>query len=150
MPVAVGFSFDREGLNATQINDLVRQSAGKIHFIARRTYENYLLNSAAIAAVASMEDGFGNITAEQVGAWITAYAGRYSKLPVDMPLSDLKWLTECDAPKLLAALFSELSETRVEFRKTRHSRLLTEWLIKHNRAVLDELIEYVSNFRKAA
>jgi hypothetical protein len=29
-------------------------------------------------------------------------------------------------------LFSELSEARVEFRKTTHSVMLTEWLLENN------------------
>ncbi len=150
MPVAVAFSFDRETLTAKQMSDLINQSEGKISFIGRRTYENYLLHAAAIAAVASAEDGFGTITPQRVVDWVKKNGSTFAKSMADNPLSDSNWMVACDAPKLLKSLFADLSEARVEYRKTRHSRLLTQWLIENDRPAIEELIKYVQILGESA
>src|SRR5262249_44633842 len=53
LPPAIGFIFDQEGRSETEQADLKRQSGGRVHFLPRRIYENYLLNAQAIAAVMS-------------------------------------------------------------------------------------------------
>lgn len=51
IPPAVGFIFDRESKSNPEIQDLVRQSGGLIHFLRRKLFENYLLEPQAIANV---------------------------------------------------------------------------------------------------
>lgn len=58
LPPAVGFIFDREGRSKREIQDLKRESKDdrgrpQVYFLARRMYENYLLNPQAIAEVVS-------------------------------------------------------------------------------------------------
>jgi hypothetical protein len=58
LPPAIGFIFDQEGRSERERDDLVRQSGGKIVFLPRRMYENYVLNPIAIAAIMSSLEGF--------------------------------------------------------------------------------------------
>lgn len=51
LPPALAFSFDRERRTDKEIDDIKRRSRGTVHFISRRTYENYLLDAEAISAV---------------------------------------------------------------------------------------------------
>jgi hypothetical protein len=64
---------DREERNAEQRKDLDRRSDGKVTFTKRRMYENYLLNSQAIASVVSTLEGFserGEVTPDDVEIWL--------------------------------------------------------------------------------
>src|SRR5439155_26895911 len=69
-PPAVGLMFDREGRDQRARDDLERR--GNVFFLQRRMYENYILNPAAIAAVASRIPGFRDqpLTEGEVCAWL--------------------------------------------------------------------------------
>ncbi|MEQ8385266.1 MAG: hypothetical protein RH949_23175 [Coleofasciculus sp. A1-SPW-01] len=59
-------------------------------------------------------------------------------------LKDSDWVDQTiNAAKLLKDLFSELSENRIKFRKTRHSLKLTEWLLEHEPEQMIELAEFL-------
>jgi hypothetical protein len=51
LPPAVLFLFDREGRSEREIEDVERQSQGKVRFLKRRMLENYLLVPRAIASL---------------------------------------------------------------------------------------------------
>ena len=146
LPSAVNFSFDRESRTDQQIDDLKRESRGRVHFLPRLTYENYLLNSDAIAAVltAIPRTGQASVTTEAVIAWMKANGGRYSQIKNwSGDLDDTEWLAAVHSPSLLNALFDELSGVNLEYSKTTHSVLLTEWLLEHRPEALAELAGYI-------
>jgi hypothetical protein len=45
-------------------------------------------------------------------------------------------------------MFSELSETRVAFEKTKHSVALTKWLIRNDPASLQEIVALLGTILK--
>lgn len=127
LPPAVLFLFDRDGRSEQEIQDVVRESEGKVRFLPRRLYENYLLNPAAIARLyneAGLEFEIAT-TATEVEQWLTANGGRYVS-PKEPPaaLSDA-WLEAVDGATLLEDLFVGLSSSRLEYRKTTHTSRLT-------------------------
>jgi hypothetical protein len=146
LPTAVTFSFDREARTDLQILDLTRESRNRVHFLPRLTYENYLLHADAIAAVltATPRDGQGAVTVELVEAWLKANGSKFVPLcRWSGDLHDIDWLTKVQSPNLLAALFDELSGVNLEYLKTTHSILLTEWLLDHKPEALAELAAYI-------
>ncbi len=146
LPPAIAFIFDREGRGEAEQEDLRRR--GKVHFTPRRMYENYLLNPAAIAAVASSIEGFRDppLTEGDVSEWLerNRWNARYVETPPAERTHDV-WLREVRGAKILADLFSQLSEQRVVYDKVQHGIALTEWLLAHMPQDLDEVGELIEH-----
>jgi hypothetical protein len=123
------------------MGDLTNASHGLVHFITRRTFENYLLNHQAIAAVlseADKEQG-GGLTEKDVKAWMLAKARNPAFY--DPNLGD--WATTVQAPKMLVQLFNDLTNSRVAYDKVRHGFLLTDWIIKNSPADFQDLANHL-------
>ena len=142
LPPAIAFIFDREGKTVAEQDDLRRRSGGRVHFAPRRMYENYLLNPAAIAAVASNIEGFLDrpLTKGDVSEWLAQHrwdARYFETVPAEQ--TPEVWLREVRGARILAALFSELSEQRVAYDKVQHGIALPEWLLEHSPQELDDV-----------
>ena len=148
-PPAVGFVFDKECLSKQESEALKRRKPHPIEFIERRMYENYLLHPDAIAFVLNQEDKEQkqSLTGEEIREWLKTNKSNkdyFSKASTENKLSDSQWVDEnIDAAKLLDALFANFSEARVEFRKTKHSVMLTEWLLENNPDSFAELVQFL-------
>jgi ABC-type ATPase involved in cell division len=142
MPSALAYSLDKELRSEREVADLRRQFQGKLHFLPRRCFENYLLDPEAITAVLSelTSDGFA-ISCASVQGWLTQNGGTFH--PDRSGFDDADFVLKVDAARLLSSLFSALSQTTVSFDKVRHSVALTKWLLEHKPAALDELTAYV-------
>jgi hypothetical protein len=149
LPPTLAFSFDRESRTTQVIEDMGRRSKGRAHFLPRATYENYLLNPSAIFSVLTEDyhryamDGVPN--REAIAQWIESNSSKYGTRIAGAPfLQDTGWMASCNAPKLLADLFSEISDQRLTFSKLTHSIALTEWMLKNKPEELSELRNYVT------
>jgi predicted ATPase len=148
VPSAVGFLFDRESLSESDREDLQRHSSHPVEFLPYRLYENYLLWPEAIAAVLKSEDTGSNkeLTDKTVQQWIEQSKQNDSYLPRGKDPSECdwqEWRKNVHGASLLKDLFRELSENRVEYQKTRHSVLLTKWLIENRKEALKGLGEFL-------
>ncbi len=145
LPPAIGFVFDREKRSATDIEDLKRR--GKVFFLGRRMYENYLLSPAAIAAVATSLPNFRDpaLTGQDVTEWLNAHRwdSRFFK-PLPEDRTEETWHREVRGDKVLEAMFRELSEQRVEYDKVRHGAALTDWLLDHAPGDLVEVAQVLN------
>jgi predicted ATPase len=146
LPSMVSFSFDREHRSQKDIDDLDRESQGQVKFLPRLCYENYLLDSEAIAAIlnSTPREGLSPASASDVDAWLAKNGGKFIAR-WSSELSDPLWLSNVNAAKLLTCLFDELSGTNLEYRKTTHSLLLTEWILEHKPHLFKELAEYIES-----
>jgi len=148
-PPAIGFLFDREDRDEEEMKDLQKRSQHPVEFLKRRMYENYLLHPDAIAAVLKREDAGREPPLDRVAVleWLETHKSNkdfFSKDTTQQELSNPQWVNEnIDAAKLLHKLFAELSESRVEFRKTAHSMMLTEWLLENNPEQFAELAQFL-------
>src|SRR4028119_112515 len=148
-PPTVGFVFDRENRTKQERADLQKRRPHPIKFIKRRMYENYLLHPDAIAFVLNQEDKEPkqSLTGKEIREWLETHKSNknyFSKASTEKELSDSQWVDEnIDAAKLLDALFANFSEARVEFRKTKHSVMLTEWLLENNPDCFAELVQFL-------
>lgn len=148
IPSALAFVFDQESRTTQEREDLVRRSGGLLHFLPRRMYENYLIDTDALFSVMTGLPTFKQegITHEQVYAWLRDNGGKkeYGITPVEqVDIDDQTWLQQVDAAKLLKHLFEEMSGYREEYRKTTHSVRLTEWLICNKPNQLTELKNFL-------
>ncbi|MEQ9481782.1 AAA family ATPase [Coleofasciculus sp. F4-SAH-05] len=155
-PDQMRFVFDRENRSNAEIAKLERERPN-LFFLPRCMYENYLLHPQAITSI--INDEYEEyLPPEDVDA------AKVTELDVEQILMDKKskkryfdskefqeeklkdsdWVNQnINAAKLLKDLFSELSENRIEFRKTRHSLKLTEWLFEHKPDKMTELAEFL-------
>jgi predicted ATPase len=154
-PAAIGFVFDKECLSKLESETLKRRKPHPIEFLERRMYENYLLHSDAIAFVLNQEDQEQkqSLTGEEIREGLESNKlnkNYFSKNSTEEELSDSQWVDEnIDAAKLLDALFANFSEARVEFRKTKHSVMLTEWLLENNPDSFAELVQFLQGILDA-
>jgi hypothetical protein len=149
-PPAIGFVLDSEGRSEREVEDLKRRTHNPVEFLPRRMYENYLLHPEAIAIVINKEDESREepLSSTEVQEWLdkTKQEGHYLPKGVQKEgLSDSEWLCKVDGANLLKSLFTEFSEARVEFSKTKHSFELTEWLVEKEPDRLSELAEFLQN-----
>ncbi|MGI2906151.1 AAA family ATPase [Tolypothrix sp. VBCCA 56010] len=150
LPPAIGFIFDKESRTETEMADLIRLSKGKIKFLKRTMYENYLLNPQAISTVISQVDLTDSleikaITPEVVEQWIKDNGCRkkYIDEKISATPNQQKWLEHVHGAKLLEDIFSNLSDNRVCFDKVKHGVLLTDWIIKNAPSELSEVSELI-------
>jgi AAA domain, putative AbiEii toxin, Type IV TA system/AAA ATPase domain len=129
IPSALAFSFDNDDRSEQEIADMVRESKGLANFLPRRMYENYVLHPRAIADLLSKCLG-RTISEEQI------LKGLNSRQP--------NWQeSSIDAAKLLADIFTDLSDAKLEFRKTEHSLALTNFILKNDSDHFSELFDYL-------
>jgi predicted ATPase len=135
IPPAVGFIFDREKRSQKDQDDLIRRSQGKVVFLPRMMYENYLLNPQAIAYVISHIEGFRDdpITPKEVQQELQG------NIAISKYNTEEEWLREVHGAKVLEALFKKLSENRVEYDKVLYGVVLTEWIVNNAPADLQEI-----------
>jgi len=144
LPPAVGFIFDREGRSERDLQDLQRHR--DVSVLPRRMYENYLLNEAAIAAVASGIPDFRTepLNDREVREWLERNGWNslyFDRIPADR--SQIVWLREVNGAKLLSDLFTQLSDTRVRYDKVRDGMALTEWLLTNSPDDLQEVAQLI-------
>lgn len=140
LPPAIGFILDREMRTKQEQKDLARRSGAPVHFLSRRSYENYLVHPPAIAEVlsADLQDA---ISTASVSAWLEKHRWmpQWWKETPASPQTEETWLIEVDAPHLLARMFEELSGQKVEYQKTKHSVEITRWLLQNDPKQLAEI-----------
>lgn len=140
LPPAIGFIFDDEGRKKSKKDDLIKRSNNKLVFLERKLYENYLLDPKAIAHVLNQEDSNRDqpISEEKIQNWLDESKNKN----LDQKSSNVSdWLKDIHGAKILDHLFAELTESRVEFKKTKHSYELTKWLVENNPACLQEIVD---------
>jgi len=143
LPPAIGFIFDREDRSEKEREDLDRQSKGKVLFLKRKMYENYLLNPNAISTVLSEADISGKtaIAPAQIEDWLQSNSQNKKYIKHAIPFDDPQWRVKVDGANLLKDIFIEFSENRVEYDKVKHGVHLTKWIIKNIPSDLDDVVE---------
>ena len=98
-----------------------------------------------------------SVAGEEVREWLETNKVKlkekndfFSKDTTQQELSNPQWVdANINAAKLLDVLFAELSFARVEFRKTKHSVMLTEWLLENNPDSFAELVQFLQRILDA-
>ncbi|WP_239731276.1 AAA family ATPase [Nodularia sphaerocarpa] len=144
-PTAMGFIFDRESKTERKIQELEKKG---VTFLRLPMYENYLLVPEAISAIINQEATWLEepITNNQVQQYL--HLDRITKEKEYLlqgvkkeDVLDDNWLLKVHGANILESMFQELCDSKLEFRKTKHSPMITEWLIKNQPDFLSELSE---------
>jgi energy-coupling factor transporter ATP-binding protein EcfA2 len=143
IPRTVALILDGDKRDQLQNSKVLKSAFGEVlHFLPRRCYECYLLDTTALCAVLNEMSYFQERPTSEASvlAWIEKNGAKPEFGASEDPVYSVKWLTNVDAATLLETLFQELSETTEIYRKTLHSLQLTKWLLEHKQGPLDELI----------
>jgi hypothetical protein len=154
IPPAIAFVFDREQRTESERANLASRTSGKVKFLPRRMYENFLLIPEAIQAVLSALLSFQDtsLTVERVKEWLETNGGKRVYLDEPTERADITsktWLENVNGAKLLRDLLADLSGDREEYRKAVHSVQLTEWLIQNRPGSLAEMKEFLESILAA-
>lgn len=114
VPPMICILLDGETLAAAKKREIQRTSNGKLQFLDRRMLENYLLDSRAIEAV--FLELNHPVTLEAIDACLAEACGE----------ADVDSL---DGAQVIRSVFTELSEAKLEFRKTRDVPIMIEWFL---------------------
>jgi ABC-type multidrug transport system ATPase subunit len=147
-PPFVAVILDKESANEQEFKELEKIGGGKLKFITRKMYENYLIDANAIANVLNNEitENENKLSVEQVKEWISEQRNAMflSEKETGKEILEMSdWIETVHAAELLAKLFSGLSAKTVEYRKTTHSVKLTEWLLENKPEQLAELKDFL-------
>jgi hypothetical protein len=137
-PPAIGFIFDRECRKKEKREDIERQLDGRVRFINRRMYENYLLEPKAIAAVLKDLAGINkrSITAVKIKRWLDQEVKKPSYL---CNVLGEPWINVIHGARVLESLFSHFSDQTIVYKKIEHGVKLTQYLLNNDIGDLSEI-----------
>ena len=152
-PPVLGFVFDQENRDDQKMRDLQKRSSEPVYFLKRCMYENYLLHPDAIAAVinqCNLEQDYV-LTSETVQKELEINKNILKEKKDAFPKNTTpeqrlnpQYVEEnINAAKLLEMLFAKLPSTPIEFKKTTHSIMLTEWLLENDSDHLVDLVKFL-------
>lgn len=133
VPLALCILLDAEHRSPQMRAQLEQESKGKLVFLDRKMIENYLLDAEAIGA-----------TLEELGESIDniRICGLLQDLGVTKAETDL---ADLNGAHVLGRVFSDATDARQEFRKTRDVPVLVEWLIANKPEFLQPLRDCLRN-----
>lgn len=146
-PAAVSISLDRERRTDEFCESLVRRSGGLMRFLPRRTYENYLLDPDAIAAVLTSENVGRPVVAQKISEWLSIHRleGSYYRGMPRVVNGSEDWIVRIDAVRLLSDMIGDLTNHTQDYlgRKVYFAKALTSWLVSNKPESIGELSDYV-------
>lgn len=117
VPPMVCILLDGETLTKEKRNQIESSSKGKLRYLDRRMLENYLLHPTAVAS-----------TLAELGVAVDSEAVA-NLISNECEAADISAL---DAAAVLKSVFSNLSQSTLEFRKTRDVPTLVAWILEHD------------------
>lgn len=128
VPPMTAILLDKEKLTTSQIEQLTSISSS-LNFLPTKMIENYVLHAEAIAAVLQNN----NITAplSSIEEIISAH------------IQQSGTLEEVDGASVLKEIFTNLSDSTLEFRKTKHTPELFEWALENKPEHFNDLRQFI-------
>jgi hypothetical protein len=107
----------------------------------RRMLESYLLDPVSISEVinADVDKDANPTSVTMVEEWLRLHGGEPKYGAVGAAPLSAEWLKQIHGAKVLHDLFLELTESKVEFRKTKHCVELVRTLLQEKPGFLDPL-----------
>jgi len=145
LPPAIGFVFDGENRTTREKEDIVRESEGKVNFLPRRMYENYLINPDAIVSLITKLDNFSDqqVTQESITGWIEENKWKndyFDDTKFAITKDQSKWAECVHGAKLLNDLLKSLSNGKYTYDKVRHGVVLTSWVVSNAPEELKDVV----------
>ncbi|MDG7000344.1 MAG: AAA family ATPase [Nitrososphaerota archaeon] len=142
LPTTVGFLLDQDGRAPADMQRAIADTKGAVSFLQRRMLENYLLNPVVISEIIVRElgDAESNVTSTTVEQWLRAHGMESKYLAESEQFGTPAWLNHMHGGRLLYDLFADLTNAKLEFKKTRHCVLMVQRLLELEPDFLDPLV----------
>lgn len=154
LPPALAFVLDMEERTAAQREEIEKRSGGKVVWLPRRMYENYLLVPSAIAELINREDSqrVQPVTEAEITDWLNLNGQKtgYQKATNDHAYGSEDWNVHVNGAKVLNDLFNHFTEARVAYSKVRHGEALTDMLLNSPSPALRELANMLARIVQQA
>lgn len=142
LPTQCAVVLDRENKTEQDLDRLRQEAQGLLRFLDRRMLENYFLDPEGLAYVINNTLA-GTTTQAQTQAFLTQ--AEATNLHLDAAghariATGSSWTNETRADLVLADLFGQLTQTRLEYQKVRHGKQLAEWLTTNKPRSATELV----------
>jgi predicted ATPase len=145
IPPAVAFIFDRESRSPEEIVDMKRTGNGRIYFLARQMFENYLvMHVDAIADVLNSYLDGRSLTGVQVNEWIKENGSDRKYIKNSHLVGSEDWLADVHGAKLLKDMFSSLSDNEIAYDKVKHGYRLTKAILERDRSAFSEILQLIN------
>ncbi|NEQ41487.1 MAG: AAA family ATPase [Okeania sp. SIO3I5] len=141
LPPATTFILDSENRTKKEKEDISRRGKEKVKFLERCSYENYLLHPQAIFEILKQENPSLEIAVADIKNYIDEAEKQKLFLPKNCVLKN--WKSQVNGAEVIKEIFSKFSNNTVEYRKTKHSLEITNWLLEHEQNYLQKLAEFL-------
>ncbi len=145
---ATSFLLDKECRSDHEVKELINRSNERLHFLSYRMYENYLIDSEAIAEAVKYYDAeFGNkVTADKVEEYLQELIQDKNLYCEKQRLrSDIhsEWKQFIRGAEVLHRIFAHFSDVRLQYntRKPEYGLYLTKWILQNKPKLLEEVAE---------
>lgn len=148
LPPALSFVLDAEDHKPEKRAELARRFDNRLHWLPRRMYECYLLDPAAIAERLRTVDSSLKDPEAAVKNWLLSN-GKDKRFQGDGDVFSDGWCKSVNASKLLADLWTALTESRHEYKKVSEGVELTRLLIARGDVRLQEFARQLAEWIQA-
>ena len=129
VPPMVAILLDREQRMTSDSAKIERESNGTLRFLERTMFENYVLHAEAITVV--LNELGEHVSMDAVQRELAAASG------ID--------IQSAHGADILSRIFSRLSDSRTEFRKTRDTPSLVNWILANRPSELNGIGMFLRN-----
>lgn len=150
LPEAVSFIFDREGRSDDQLREIKQKTGGNFEFIDRYCFENYLLSPEGIAAAFNALPTFSEspVPVSEIEDWMKFNGDDAKFWKSRKPISYMSdgWVENVDAALLLESMLADLADGREEYRKTRESVHIAQWILENEPQAFSEIEKCIKKY----
>jgi predicted ATPase len=148
IPPAIGYIFDRDGRSPEKMQELEKESKGKIRFLKRRLYENYLINPEVLEVFFSTQPEFSESkpSAAVICDWLenNKWDDKYFSEPApEKNRNEEFWFREVHGAKILDAYFKTLKNSYINYKVT-YSLKLTKITLEISPEDLNDISELLN------
>jgi len=140
-PPMVAITLDREGKQPSEIDRLIREGKGILHFLPQPMIENYLLLPEAISSVLNSYYAC-NTTSQDVQDSIAR--------AINDPGNRINPRNHAGSPphaaKVLGHVFVELGGSNADYKKTTHGPMIADWILINQPEAFQELKTWLATF----
>lgn len=147
LPSNTNIIFDSESKTLTEKVDLARKGNGKVHFLPRRMFENYLIHSKALSKLINSYPNNGNKTdAVDIEKWLKSNGSKFCESK-DFNFTD-ETLEAVKGGQLISQLITDLTASTQKYDKVRDGIWLVDWILENDPSFLKPIYSFLEQFAK--
>jgi len=140
-PPMVAITLDREGKQSSEIERLIREGQGILHFLPKAMIEDYLLVPEAVQSVLNSYYSCATTLQEVQNLMARAIAEPENGINPRNPAG-----SPPHAAKVLNHVFVEVGGANATYKKTTHGPMIADWILTNQPEAFAELVSWLATF----